>query len=356
MFRRRTPSRTRSARTCAGGDSLRGLHDLYAFMQAVGMVNDHPLDCFRHREVARLARPARSEVMRFRRQLAERHLSKRQLPGGHAACHSGCPSARGIPHRLAQPRGSSRLARRLSWLALIYSLTYIAVEGTVLTHKHVEGVHSWTEHLLNIIPITIGFLVAWAARAGKISPRMFPKVLIVFQLVSTIGIILGMWGWETRVAPAEGDRRHWRHRSRPVPGAAPGTWDFADQLGGSELDRRVASDRAFRASSFSASDGVRIPRRALRSFRSTAGSRACARGSAGNRTVAGRLMFDLSIPVFICAGIAILGSRVVYGLTRQLSDARQMGSYGLEESSARAAWARCGGRGTGCWLGPRPSS
>ena len=28
----------------------------YAFMQAVGMVNDHPLDCFRHREVAALAR------------------------------------------------------------------------------------------------------------------------------------------------------------------------------------------------------------------------------------------------------------------------------------------------------------
>jgi DNA-3-methyladenine glycosylase I len=32
---------------------------LYAFMQAVGMVNDHPLDCFRHHEVARLARSAR---------------------------------------------------------------------------------------------------------------------------------------------------------------------------------------------------------------------------------------------------------------------------------------------------------
>ena len=29
----------------------------YAFMQAVGMVNDHPLDCFRHDEVRRAARP-----------------------------------------------------------------------------------------------------------------------------------------------------------------------------------------------------------------------------------------------------------------------------------------------------------
>ncbi len=32
----------------------------YAFMQAVGMVNDHVVACFRHREVARLNRGARS--------------------------------------------------------------------------------------------------------------------------------------------------------------------------------------------------------------------------------------------------------------------------------------------------------
>jgi len=31
----------------------------YAFMQAVGMVNDHTVDCFRHRELKRAARPRR---------------------------------------------------------------------------------------------------------------------------------------------------------------------------------------------------------------------------------------------------------------------------------------------------------
>ena len=30
---------------------------VYAFMQAVGMVNDHMVDCSRHRDVARMARP-----------------------------------------------------------------------------------------------------------------------------------------------------------------------------------------------------------------------------------------------------------------------------------------------------------
>lgn len=32
----------------------------YAFMQAVGMVNDHTTDCFRHGEIKKLARSARS--------------------------------------------------------------------------------------------------------------------------------------------------------------------------------------------------------------------------------------------------------------------------------------------------------
>jgi DNA-3-methyladenine glycosylase I len=32
---------------------------VYAFMQAVGMVNDHTIDCFRHKQVMTLKRPAR---------------------------------------------------------------------------------------------------------------------------------------------------------------------------------------------------------------------------------------------------------------------------------------------------------
>ena len=31
----------------------------YAFMQAVGMVNDHVVDCFRHREITRASAPRR---------------------------------------------------------------------------------------------------------------------------------------------------------------------------------------------------------------------------------------------------------------------------------------------------------
>src|SRR5262249_16512493 len=38
------------------GFSFVGSTIIYAHMQAVGMVNDHVVDCFRHREVAKLAR------------------------------------------------------------------------------------------------------------------------------------------------------------------------------------------------------------------------------------------------------------------------------------------------------------
>jgi Methyladenine glycosylase len=34
----------------------------YAFMQAVGRVNDHATDCFRYEEIVRSARPARHKI------------------------------------------------------------------------------------------------------------------------------------------------------------------------------------------------------------------------------------------------------------------------------------------------------
>ena len=42
-------------------------------------------------------------------------------------------------------------------------------------------------------------------------------------------------------------------------------------------------------------------------------------------------VIDATVPTFICAGIAIFGSRVVYSLARDLSKARRMGNYRLVE-------------------------
>jgi DNA-3-methyladenine glycosylase I len=48
-------SRALSADLRRRGFTFVGPTICYAFMQAVGLVNDHTVDCFRHRAVARLA-------------------------------------------------------------------------------------------------------------------------------------------------------------------------------------------------------------------------------------------------------------------------------------------------------------
>ena len=59
--RRRVPAVTDAARALSRDSKARGFKFVgpticYAFMQATGMVNDHTTDCFRWREVRRLAR------------------------------------------------------------------------------------------------------------------------------------------------------------------------------------------------------------------------------------------------------------------------------------------------------------
>ncbi len=53
-----SPESDRMSRDLKGlGGRFLGSTICYAFMQAVGMVNDHTTDCFRHRELARVAGP-----------------------------------------------------------------------------------------------------------------------------------------------------------------------------------------------------------------------------------------------------------------------------------------------------------
>jgi DNA-3-methyladenine glycosylase I len=56
----RTPEADAMSRELkARGFKFVGSTICYAFMQAVGMVNDHLVSCFRHDEVRRLAGPTR---------------------------------------------------------------------------------------------------------------------------------------------------------------------------------------------------------------------------------------------------------------------------------------------------------
>jgi serine/threonine-protein kinase len=223
--------------------------------------------------------------------------------------------------------------RRLMWLAVIYSLTYTCVEGyAISTHSHADPDHTLWDHALSLIPISIGFLLAWTARAGKITPRMFPRVLVAFQLVSTFGIMVGAWGWEHNIANGMrevvilggGDpdtflaRLKERHVSMVAMGDVPwvGVWILMVPL-----ILPLSPRQTMIGSLLSASLAPIYLSLSLWAH--------------GAPPVIDwwvwRFVADTSVPVFICAGIAIVGSRVLYGLTRELSDERRMGSYQLEE-------------------------
>jgi serine/threonine-protein kinase len=223
--------------------------------------------------------------------------------------------------------------RRLSWLAIIYSATYTCVEGYgIATHSHASPDHTYWDHAPSLIPIAIGFLLAWAARTGKITPRLFPRVLVAFQLISTFGIMQGAWGWETHIA----------NGMREIVA-----------IGGGNPDTFLARLKERQVSMFATGDvpwvGVwllMVPLVLPLSPRQTAiGSLLSASLAPIYMSLSlwahgippmldwwvWRFVADNSVPVFICAGIAIVGSRVLYGMTKELSDARRMGSYELEE-------------------------
>ena len=219
--------------------------------------------------------------------------------------------------------------RRFSWLALIYALTYITVEAYALLSGPDQPLSA---HLLSLIPISIAFVVWWAARERKISPRLYPKVLIGFQFVSTLGIIIGTWGWE----------RHFGNQLRELA-----TLMSSDPQG--FLAKLKENEIILVSSGGVPWVGVWIlivplvlplsPRKTV--IGSLLSATILPTFFLASYLVNGappevswwmwRFIADLSVPTYICAGIAIVGSRVVYGLQRQLSDARQMGSYRLEE-------------------------
>jgi len=83
--RRDVPAETELSRALSADLRRRGFRFVgpticYAFMQAVGLVNDHTVDCFRYRAVARLGRPSSSSSAAAMRRPAEVPAAARLHP------------------------------------------------------------------------------------------------------------------------------------------------------------------------------------------------------------------------------------------------------------------------------------
>jgi len=222
--------------------------------------------------------------------------------------------------------------RRLSWLAIIYATVYLCAEGYSFVSELLGGAPSdiWKRHAFATLPISAGYVLAVIARRGFIPARSFGNIVVGFQLLGAFGILRDAWGWETSLA-----------RGMQQLAVAGGVDPVA-------FYGRLTAQRipivSWNGVPWSAVWVMFVPLLLpLSTARTVVGSLVGAalfpivlggsllvHGAPPDlKWLAWRFVLDGTIPCILCSGMAIAGSRVVYGLTRELSDARQLGSYRL---------------------------
>jgi serine/threonine-protein kinase len=202
--------------------------------------------------------------------------------------------------------------------------------------QHIVATGSWTFPdaewaLKTLIAVVISASVVFVAKSGRISPRNFVHAAAAFQLFGALLLVHEHWGWETRMAA-----------------------DLARVVeAGADLDRLFPVELT-RPTDLIRYDGINavaiwlllfpltvpiVPGRALAQALVTASTvPAFALGSVWAHgmpdsvaPIADRFLFDMIVPVYIVAGLATFAAHVVYWLTRDLSKARELGSYRLVE-------------------------
>jgi len=235
------------------------------------------------------------------------------------------------------PEIQQGMFRRLGAAALLYSGTWVANHLYYMFAPdalgHTERILFWD--VITALCVALGLLVYVSCRTRRIPARSFYNVAILFEIAAAIGIMVASFGWELR---------------------------------GEEILRRVATAFGLDGADLTQSvvapldrEGVRIlyhegvswvsvwllvfplvvPFSMTRTVVATLLTAATVPAMllASNvlngipdatRPWSGPYLLEMTVPTFICAGIAIVGSRVVYRLTRDLSRAQRTGSYHLE--------------------------
>lgn len=244
------------------------------------------------------------------------------------------PTPGGSAYSRVSPEVHLAACRRLSWLALIYSAVYFFAEGYYLVLETVShpGTHGLSTHIPALIPIGLGVLVAVISRRGLVPSSSFGNVVVAIQLLGAVGIQRNFWGWETEAA-------QWVNHLIATGGAAPTS--FLARLAAARIPIITANGLPWVAVWIMIVPlllPLSTARTVVGSLLGAAvvpvemGASLLAHGGRPEFTwLAWRFVWDATFPTFLCAGIAIAGSRVIYRLTWQLSDARQMGSYRLIE-------------------------
>ncbi len=218
--------------------------------------------------------------------------------------------------RALDSESQRKASRNLAAVAGIYAAVYLAAFATGFL-LHLSEVREWhLPRLLDLITafiaIGVSLLVArtcWECAAPKTS---FTRTAQIYAIFAALGISMTYWGWEGDVLLPGGGAM--------VGVSWVGVWILM-------FPAIVALDpgRVLRTSLLSA---VTVPAVAFTSLAVHGIPEGAATGAAREAPI---VVARLTVPVLICAGIAYVTARHVFGLTRDVSRARQMGSYRLVE-------------------------
>jgi serine/threonine protein kinase len=189
--------------------------------------------------------------------------------------------------------------RRLEILVLIYATVYL-ITAFLLPDSSVEGIwEGRTADILSIFFIVTSVGLYLLIRSGRMSHKSVQSCAMAFEIYGAIGIEIGLLTWN-------GD-----------PAAVP--------IGLSWVTVWIVSFPLF----VPAPPRVIIwPSLLAASIRPVMFALIWASGIALPDIAT---LVQITAPNYLCVGIAVLASHVVYGLGRDVAAARQMGSYRLRE-------------------------
>jgi eukaryotic-like serine/threonine-protein kinase len=224
--------------------------------------------------------------------------------------------------------------RRLSGAALVYTGAWLAnyLYFTLFIDHVVDPI--W--HIVSNLSIAAGIAVYVLGRKRRIPPRHFSNFAAAFEVLGALGIMAGAWGWEHNGVEM---------LERMAVALEIPKGDILSRLV-LPLDANNARVLYHEGVSWVAVwmlvYPLVVPARLGRTIVTTLLAAAVVPAFLGLSLLANGIpdtvrpwivdyLLDTTVPVLICAGISITSSRVVYRLTRDLSEARRMGSYRLEE-------------------------
>ncbi|GJM44757.1 MAG: hypothetical protein DHS20C21_15990 [Gemmatimonadota bacterium] len=234
-------------------------------------------------------------------------------------------------------------SQRLTTAAIAYGGIWLLlflgnyIQFIVKTGQFILPSNAWA--LRTLVAMLLSAAVILKTRKGIISPRNFVRAAAMFQILGALLIVQELWGWQNDLA---GDLQRL--------GVTPS--EIHTFVAGSA--KNAAAVELVHPRVLLRYDGVNAvttwlllfplivpitPRRTmLLSFVSASTVPLVAGGSVlylGSPEIVAplvsRYLFDMVLPVYVVAMGAVFASHVVFGLTRDLSKARELGSYRLVE-------------------------